>query len=201
MPQTSFICRRHNLPHQNQMFARLFQLKKFLQTNSIDDQHCKAFSKITTLSDRCICFAHLTNTFPLDDARPTTIPQEYIQPIEVALLEKIRRIKFNHKLYNLVQNTNYEFSATTEEIIIIRGLELLWPLLRTKIVLRMLAKLLVTSATIKTNFPNGLFPEPDSLYIEIFLLSLKQINKKHIISTRVFHIFLDFIGHLSKGWY
>ena len=94
-----------------------------------------AFSEITTLS----------NYFPLDDARPIIIPQEYIHPLEVALLENIHRIKFNYKSYNFIQNTNHEFSATTEELNIIRALELLWPLLRSKNAIRMLAKLLVTS--------------------------------------------------------
>ena len=71
-------------------------------------------------------FCPLINTFPLKDARPIIFPQEYTQPIEVALLENIHRTKFNHKLYTLFQNTNHEFSATIEEVDIIRALELLW---------------------------------------------------------------------------
>ena len=68
----------------------------------------------------------LINTFPPKDARPIIIPEEYTQPIEVALLENIHRTNINHKLYTLFQNTNHEFSATTEKLDIIRALEILW---------------------------------------------------------------------------
>ena len=38
----------------------------------------------------------LTNTFPLDDARPIIILNEYIPPVEIALLKNIHNIKLNH---------------------------------------------------------------------------------------------------------
>ena len=97
-------------------------------------------------------FYPLTNTFPLDGARPIIIPQEYIQATEVALLENIDRIKFIHKLYNLIQSTKHEFSPSPEELDKIRALELLPLLLCVKKVIRILAKLLLTSDTIKINF-------------------------------------------------
>ena len=99
-------------------------------------------------------FCLLTNTFPLDDARPIIVPQEYIQPIEIAILENIHNIKFNHNFYKLIQNYNYDPSAITKELNIIRALEFFCPLLRTKNVIRMLAKLLVTSDIIKTDLPH-----------------------------------------------
>ena len=77
------------------------------------------------------------------------------------MLKHIHNTKFNHKLYKLIQNTNHEFSTLTEEVNIIRPLEILWALLRTKNVICMLAKLLITSDTIKTNFPHGFFPETE----------------------------------------
>ena len=78
----------------------------------------------------------------------------------MGLLENISTIKFNYNLYNLIENTNHEFPATTEEVKI-RALEFLWPLLRTKIIIRMLDKLfklLVTSETIEATFTHGFFP-------------------------------------------
>ena len=82
----------------------------------------------------------LTNTFPQEDAHPIITPREYIQLIEVALQENIHKFKFNHTLYNLIQNSDHEFSATIEEVNIIRALKFLRPLLRTKSVIGMLAK-------------------------------------------------------------
>ena len=49
------------------------------------------------------------------------LPLEFIQPIEITLLDYIQYTKFNHKLYNLIQNTYHEFSTLTEEINIIAG--------------------------------------------------------------------------------
>ena len=84
-------------------------------------------------------FSTLTNNFPLEDSCPIIIPHEFIQPVDFPFLEKFHITKFNHKLYNLIQIINHEFSATAEEHHP-RTLELLWPLLRTQVVIRMLAK-------------------------------------------------------------
>ena len=107
-------------------------------------------------------FCPLTNNFPLEDARPIIMPHEYIQPIEVALLENIHNIKINHKLFNLIQSSSHEFSAITEEVNISRAFELPWPLLRTKNVKLTRAKLLITSDTIKTHFAHGFFLDPET---------------------------------------
>ena len=74
----------------------------------------------------------LTNTFPLEEDCPIIITHKYIQPIGVALLESISKFKFNHTLYDLIHNSNHEFSAITEQVNIISALELLWPLLCAK---------------------------------------------------------------------
>ena len=68
-------------------------------------------------------------------------------------------IKFNHKLYNLIQNTPYEFAVGTEELTTIKALQLLWPLLQTKNIIRILAKLLTNSDIIHDIFPHGFFPD------------------------------------------
>ena len=43
-------------------------------------------------------FCPLTNTFPIDDARPLIMPHEYVEPIEITLLEHIHDTNFNHQL-------------------------------------------------------------------------------------------------------
>ena len=43
-------------------------------------------------------------------------------------------------MYNLIQNTPYEFAVGTEELKTIKALQLLWPLLQTKNIIRILAK-------------------------------------------------------------
>ena len=96
-----------------------------------------------------------TNSFTIDEARPLIVPQEFIQPIEVTILEHIHIKKFNHKLYNLIQNTSHELSLETEKLKIIRKLELLWSLLQIQNIISMLAKFIVTSDTTQTNFPHG----------------------------------------------
>ena len=74
-------------------------------------------------------------------------------PIRPHFMILFHRTNFNHKRYNLTQNTSLEFSATTGEIDIIRALDVFWPLLRSKNIISMLAKLLVMSDSIKTKFP------------------------------------------------
>ena len=104
-------------------------------------------------------FCPLTKSFDIEKSRPLIIPYEYYPPIDVHILEYIQNTRYNHKLYNLTQNTLHEFSLNNKEHNIIRAHELLWPLLQTKNVIRMLAKLLTSSDTIRTNFPYGCFDE------------------------------------------
>ena len=104
-------------------------------------------------------FCPITKTFNAEESRPFLIPHEFLQPIEIPILEFIHNTKFNHKLYNLTQNTPYEFAVGTEELTTIKALQLLWPLLQTKNIIRILAKLLTTSELIHDIFPHGFFPD------------------------------------------
>ena len=105
----------------------------------------------------------LTECFNVEEPRPLTVLHEYIQPVEVHILEYIHNTKNNHKLYNLIQNTPHKFSLISEEHKIIRALELLWPLFQTKNVIRLLAKLLTSSDIIRPVFSNGCFADDDPL--------------------------------------
>ena len=111
----------------------------------------------------CI-FCPITKTFNDAESRPFIIPHEFVQPIEIPILELIHNIKYNHKIYNRIQNTPYEFAVGTEELNTIKALQLLGPLLQTKNVIRILAKLLTTSDMIRDIFPHGFFPEGQGKY-------------------------------------
>ena len=104
-------------------------------------------------------FCPLTKTLNDEESRPLIIPHEYIQPIEVPILEFIHNTKYYHKNYNLIQNTPHKFAVSTEELKTIKALQLLWPLLQTKNIIRILAKLLTTSDAIHDVFPHGFFPD------------------------------------------
>ena len=94
-------------------------------------------------------FCPITKTFNAEESRPFLIP----------ILEFIHNTKYNHKIYNLIQNTTYEFAVGTEEVKTIKALQLLWPLLQTKNIIRILAKLLTTSDIIHDIFSHGFFPD------------------------------------------
>ena len=104
-------------------------------------------------------FCPLTKTFTVEEPQPFTVPHEYIQPVEIPILEFIHKTKYNHKLFNLIQQINHEFSIGTGELNTIKALELLWPLLETKIIIRILAKLLTTSDARHDIFAHGFFPD------------------------------------------
>ena len=104
-------------------------------------------------------FCPITKTFNAEESRPFLIPHECIQPIEIPILEFIHNTKYNHKIYNLIQNTPYEFAVGTEKLKTIKALQLLWPLLQIKNIIRILAKLLTTSDMIHDIFPHGFFPD------------------------------------------
>ena len=70
-------------------------------------------------------FSPITKTFQDEESRPFIIPHEFIQPIEIPILEFIHKTKYNHKLYNLIQNTPHEFAVGTEELNTINALQLL----------------------------------------------------------------------------
>ena len=104
-------------------------------------------------------FCRITKTFNAEESRPFLIPHEFIQPIETPILEFTHNTKYNHKIYNLIQNTPYEFAVGTEELKTFKALQLLWPLLQTKNIIRILAKLLTNSDMIHDIFPHGFFPD------------------------------------------
>ena len=104
-------------------------------------------------------FCPITKTFQDEESRPFLIPHEFLQPIEIPILEFIHNTKYNHKIYNLIQHTPHEFAVGTEELNIIEALDLLWPMLQTKNIIRILAKLLTSSELIQELFPHGFFPE------------------------------------------
>ena len=112
-------------------------------------------------------FCPITKTFNAEESRPFLIPHEFIQPIEIPILEFIHNTKYNHKLYNLIQNTPYEFAVGTEELKTIKALQLIWPLLQTKKIIRILAKLLTNSDIIHDIFPHGFFPDDVQVYVQI----------------------------------
>ena len=114
-------------------------------------------------------FCPLTKTFNDEESRPFIIPHEFIQPIEFSILEFIHKSKYNHKIYNLIRNTPHDFAVGTKELNTIKALQLLWPLLQTKNVIRILAKLLTTSDLIHEIFPHGFFPMTKVSIIKIKL--------------------------------
>ena len=101
----------------------------------------------------------LTKTFNVNESRPLIVPHEFLQHAELPILELIHNTKYNHKLYKIIQITPYELSSSTEEHKIIKALELLWPLLQTKYITRLLAKLLTSSDIIHDVFPHRFFTD------------------------------------------
>ena len=89
-------------------------------------------------------FCPLTRTFNIEESLPLIVHHEYIQLVEVPILEYINNTNYNRKLYNVIQNTSHKFSPSSEEQKTIKALELLWPLLQTKYITRLLAKLLTS---------------------------------------------------------
>ena len=70
-------------------------------------------------------FCPLTKTFNEEESRPLIVPHEYVQPIEIPILEFIHNTRYNHKVFNLIQNTSHEFAVGTEELRTIKALQLL----------------------------------------------------------------------------
>ena len=104
-------------------------------------------------------FCPITKTFQDEESRPFIIPHEFLQPIEIPILEFKHNTKFNNENFNLIQNTPHEFAVGTKELSIIKALDLLWPLLQTENVIRILANLLTTSELIQELFPHGFSPD------------------------------------------
>ena len=122
-------------------------------------------------------FCPLTKTFNDEESRPLIIPHEYIQPIEVPILEFSHNTKYNHKIYNLLQNTPQEFAVGTEELKTIKALQLLWPMLQTKNIIRILAKLLTTSDALR-HFSTLLFPRRLKVIMNLIIFKLTNSKPK-----------------------
>ena len=67
-------------------------------------------------------FLPLTKLLIVDESRALIVPHELLQPVEFPILEFICNTRYNHKLYNLIQNKPYEQSTNTEEHNIIEAL-------------------------------------------------------------------------------
>ena len=104
-------------------------------------------------------FWPLTKIFNVDESRPLIVPHELLQPVETPKFKLIHNTRYNHKLYNLIQNAPYELSPSTEDHKIIKVLELLWPLLQTKYIICLLAKILTSSEIIHDVFAHGFFTD------------------------------------------
>ena len=104
-------------------------------------------------------FCPLTKIFNVEESRPLIVLHEYIQHVEIPILEFIHNTDYNHKLSNLIPHIYHEFSIGTEELNNIKALELFWSLFETKNIIRILAKLLTTSDSIHDIFPHGFFPD------------------------------------------
>ena len=142
--------------HRFQFINSKYTSPYFLNfTYCIKDTNLHGFLRNYDPITQMYIFCPITKTFNAEESRPFLIPHEFILPI----LEFIHNTKFNHKLYNLIQNTPYEFAVGTEELTTIKALQLLWPLFQTKNIIRILAKLLTTSELIHDIFPHGFFPD------------------------------------------
>ena len=97
-------------------------------------------------------FCPLTEAFNVDESHPLVVPHEFLQPVEIPILEFIHNTIYNHKVYNPIQNTPYELSPSTEEHKIIKTLELIWAFLQTNYIIRLITKLLTTSEIIHDVF-------------------------------------------------
>ena len=84
-------------------------------------------------SDKRTYFVPSQTRCLLNNSRLIIISHEYIQPLEMPLLENNHGTNVNNKLYKLIQSTHtYEFSVTPKGIKLTRELEFLWPRLKIK---------------------------------------------------------------------
>ena len=134
-------------PHHRFQFINSKDTSPFFLnfTYCIKDTNVQGILRNYDPSRQMYIFCPLTRSFKIDESRPLMVPHENIQPVEIPILEHIHNNKYNHKLYILIQNTPHEFSPSSEEHKIIKALVVLWPLLQTKYITRLLAKLLTTS--------------------------------------------------------
>ena len=151
-------CTHHH--HRYQFINSVYTSQFFLNfANCIKDTNFQGILGNYDPITQKYFFCLLTKTFNKEESRPLIIAHLFLQPIEIPTLEFIHNTKNNHKVFNLIQNTQYEFAPGTKELKTIRALQLLWPLHQTKNIIRILAKLLTTSEVIHDVFPYGFFPD------------------------------------------
>ena len=138
----------------NSKYTSLFFL---IFTYCIKDTNLQGTLRNNDTISQMYTFCPINKLINADESRPMIIPHEFLQPVEVPIQEFIYNTRYNHKLCNLIQNTPYEQSPNMEERNIIKALKLLWPLLQTKNIIRLLAKLLTSSDIIHDVFPHGFF--------------------------------------------
>ena len=68
-------------------------------------------------------FCPIKRTFQDEESRPLIIPHPFIKPVEIPIVEFIHNTKYNHTIFNLIQNTPHEFAVGTEELNIIKALD------------------------------------------------------------------------------
>ena len=153
----------HNTParqphHRFQYINSKYKSPFFLNfTYCIKDTNLQSNLRSYDPINQMYIFCPLNKLINIDESRPLIVPHEFLQPVEVLILEFIYNTRYNHKLYNLIQDTPYEQSPHTEERNIIKALELLGRLLQAKHIIRLLAKLLTSSDIIHDVFPHGFF--------------------------------------------
>ena len=120
-------------PHHRFQFISVHFTIFLIFTYCIKDTYFQGILRNYDLISQIYIFCPLTKTFNVEESRSLIVPHEYIQPIEMPILEFMHSTNYNHKLFNLIQHTNDEFSVSTEELNTIKALQLLWPLLELKI--------------------------------------------------------------------
>ena len=134
-----------NTPSRNSQQRFQFIKFKFTSPFSLNFTYCikdasmQGIIRIYNPIRQMYIFCPLTRTFNVDESRPLFVPHKYIQPVEVPIPEYFHNTNYNHKLYNLNQNTPHEFSPSSEDQKIFKAFELLRPLLQTKYITRLLA--------------------------------------------------------------
>ena len=59
-------------------------------------------------------FCPITKHLNVDESCPLIVPHEFLQSVEVPILEFIYNTRYTNKLFNLIQNTPYEQPPNTE---------------------------------------------------------------------------------------
>ena len=114
-------------PHHRFQFINSKYTSPFLLsfTYCIKDTNLQRIIRNYDLKRQMYIFCPITRTLNVDEPRSLIVPHEYIQSVEIPVLEYTHSIKSNHRLYKLIQNTPHEFSASSEDHKTIHALELL----------------------------------------------------------------------------